>query len=193
MKQLFIITLLAGVLTLSSTQMATAQFEEPVIEKVTPEQKSRFMERFSQVKWTGQGFNYNSLDRKPAIEIRARLQDVFGEPTQRVEDIIEKDGRLRDGKSIQFEYWFVVDGEIPMMVLDLDGPFEDGLVYVGASRYVDMMPQVKRTLTKLVEGASPEEFTDYFYSPERDQWFKVSYSNGEYQKEEIDQPDHIKL
>lgn len=193
MKQFFIITLLTGILTLSSTHMVSAQFEEPVIEKVTPEQKSRFMERFSQIKWTGQGFNYNTLDRKPAIEIRARLQDVFGEPTQRVEDIIEKDGRLRDGKSIQFEYWFVVDGEIPMMVLDLDGPFEDGLVYVGASRYVDMMPQVKRTLTKLVEGATPEEFTDYFYSPERDQWFKVSYSGGEYRKEEIDQPDHIKL
>ncbi|MFN1835435.1 hypothetical protein AB2B38_009250 [Balneola sp. MJW-20] len=193
MKNLLITTILIGVLTIVSTEQAMAQFEEPVIEKVTEDQKAAFMQRFSDVKWTGQGFNYNSLDRMPAIEIRAKLQDAFGEPTQTVEDIIKKDGRLRDGKSIQFEYWFVIDGEIPMMILDLDGPFEDGLVWVGASRYIDLMPQVKRTLTKLVGDAQPKEYVDYFFSPERDQWFKVAYSGGKYTKEEIKQPDHIKL
>ena len=114
---------------------AQAQFEEPEIKKVenTKEARAAFQSEFSDIKWTGQGFRYNELDRMPSIEIRAVLQDVYGDPTQKVEDIIEKDGYLRDGKSVQFEYWFIIDGKIPMMVLDLEGPFEDGLVYVGAS------------------------------------------------------------
>jgi hypothetical protein len=77
------------------------------------------------------------------------------------------------------------------MVLDLEGPFDNGLVYVGASRYVDLMPQVKRTLTKELRDASPKEYVDYFYSPERSQWYKVSYLAGEYKKEEIKKPSHI--
>lgn len=172
---------------------AQAQFEEPVIKKVSNEDRADFQRQFSDIKWTGQGFRFNELDRMPAIEIRAVLQSAYGDPTQTVEDIIEKDGYLRDGKSIQFEYWFIIDGYIPMMVLDLEGPFDDGLVYVGASRYVDMMPAVKRTLTKELRAASPKEYVDYFYSPERGQWYKVSFKAGEYKKEEIKQPSHIKL
>ncbi|MBO6587309.1 MAG: hypothetical protein JJ953_14455 [Gracilimonas sp.] len=171
---------------------AQAQFEEPDIKKVSKEDRAEFQSRFADIKWTGQGFNYNELDRMPAIEIRAVLQGAYGDPTQKVEDIIEKDGYLRDGKSIQFEYWFIIDGYIPMMVLDLEGPFDDGLVYVGASRYVDLMPQVKRTLTKELRETSPKEYVDYFYSPERGQWYKVSYEAGEYKKEEIKKPSHIK-
>ncbi|SMO48201.1 hypothetical protein [Gracilimonas mengyeensis] len=179
-------------LMLAQTTSVQAQFEEPEIKKVSNEERAEFQQRFSDIKWTGQGFRYNELDRMPSIEIRAVLQGAYGDPTQTVEDIIKKDGYLRDGKSIQFEYWFIVDGEIPMMILDLEGPFENGLVYVGASRYVDMMPAVKRTLTKELRNASPKEYADYFFSPERDQWYKVSYQAGEYKKEEIDQPDHIK-
>lgn len=173
---------------------AQAQFEEPEIKKVENNKEARvaFQSEFADIKWTGQGFRYNELDRMPSIEIRAVLQDVYGDPTQTVEDIIEKDGYLRDGKSIQFEYWFIIDGYIPMMVLDLEGPFEDGLVYVGASRYIDLMPEVKRTLTKELRAASPREYVDYFFSPERGQWYRISYEAGEYKKEEIKQPSHIK-
>lgn len=169
-----------------------AQFEEPEIVKVEASDRAKFQSTFDEIKWTGQGFNYNSLDRMPAIEIRAHLQGAFGDPTQTIEEIVES-GKYRAGKAIQFEYWFIIDGEIPMMVLDLDGPFENGLVYVGASRYIDLMPQVKRTLTRIVTETEPEEYVDYFYSPERDQWYKVSYANGKYSKEEVKQPSHIKF
>ena len=76
------------------------------------------------------------------------------------------------------------------MVLDLDGPFENGLVYVGASRYIDLMPRVKRALTRKLMGdeGDPAEFTDYFFSPERDQWYRVQYKDGEYSNEMINRP-----
>ena len=187
-KQLFFFFVLMVLLT----STAYAQFEEPKIQKVENEDATKFEQRFTDIKWTGQGFNYSSLDKIPAIKIRARLQGVFGAPTKTIEHIVEN-GKLRAGKAIQFEYWFIIDGEIPMMVLDLDGPFADGLVYVGASRYIDLMPQVKRTLTRLLTEVQPKEYTDYFYSPERSQWYKVTYANGMYKKSEIEVPSHIKL
>jgi hypothetical protein len=187
-KQLFVFFLFMILLTTS----ARAQFEEPIIIKVSHEDAEAFQERFGDIKWTGQGFNYNSLDRIPAIEIRARLESVFGEPTKTIENVMG-DEKFRAGKAIQFEYWFIIDGEIPMMVLDLDGPFADGLVYVGASRFVDLMPEIKRTLTRELTEAEPKEYTDYFFSPEREQWYKVSYSQGQYKKEEIGTPPHIRI
>jgi len=175
------------------TSSVNAQFEEPTFRKIEVTERDEYREFFDRFKLTGQGlYNQTELDRMPSIQIRARLQDVFGSPTQTVEELIqENDFRL--GKAIQFEYWFIVDDEIPMMLLDLDGPFTDGLVYVGASRYIDLMPEVKRTLTRLVEDAAPSEYQDYFYSPEREKWFQISYSNGEYKTEEIDAPSHLKI
>ena len=187
-RNLFTIFLLMILLTTA----AQAQFEEPEIIKVGADEVAKFESKFKTIKWTGQGFNPNSLDKMPAIEIRAHSQGAYGEPTRKIEDIVNS-GTYRPGKAIQFEYWFIVDGEIPMMVLDMDGPFADGLVYVGASRYIDMMPQVKRTFTRLVTEAEPKEYTDYFYSPEDEQWYKVSYSNGVYKKEEIEKPSHLRL
>lgn len=177
---------------LVSTSQLQAQFQEPDIKKVSNEDVAQFQQQFKDIKWTGQGFNYNELDRVPAIELRARLESVYGAPTKTIENIVER-GKLRAGKAIQFEYWFIVDGEIPMMILDLDGPFADGLVYVGASRFIDLMPAVKRTFTRDLLESEPKAYVDYFYSPEREQWYEVRYQDGEYTKKEIDKPSHIRL
>lgn len=169
---------------------AAAQFEDPEIEKVDRSDRTVFQERFEDINWTGQGlYNPTTIDRIPTIELRSRLQAVFGDPTQRIEDLINTEN-YRPGKAVQFEYWFVIDDEIPMMILDLDGPFEDGLVYVGASRYIDLMPQIKRTFTRMLmdEGDSLASYSDYFYSPERDQWYEVRYNDGEFGREMIDRP-----
>lgn len=178
------------------TLSASAQFEEPDIEKVPhdPQKRSAFMERFEQIKWTGQGlYREAEIDRLETSEIRARLQARYGDPTQTLEDLINTEG-FRPAEAIQFEYWFTVDDSIPMMVLDIDGPFGKGLVYGGASRYIDLMPQIKRTFSeKLMSVDSPAEFQDYFYSPEREQWFEVRYEDGEYVTREIDSPEGMTI
>lgn len=168
---------------------AYAQFEESDIQKVNPSERAQFEQRFSDISWTGQGlYNPSMIDRLPTIELRSRLQAAFGEPTQTIKDLINNN--FRPGKAVQFEYWFIIDGEIPMMILDLDGPFENGLVYVGASRYIDLMPQIKRTLNKKLMNEVDElaPFSDYFFSPERDQWYLVEYENGEFNQEMINRP-----
>ena len=80
-----------------------------------------------------------------------------------------------------------------MMILDLDGPFENGLVYVGASRFVDRNPEIKRTLDKLLmkEVKQLGEYQDVFFSPEREQWYFVSYQNGEFARDTTDQPEQF--
>jgi hypothetical protein len=168
---------------------AIAQFEDPQFKKVEPNERAQFERMFADISWTGQGlYNPTTIDRIPTVELRSRLQAVFGEPTQTIKDLINNN--FRPGKAVQFEYWFIIDGEVPLMILDLDGPFENGLVYVGASRYIDLMPQVKRTLNrKLMNDVSElAPFSDYFFSPERDQWYKVEYKNGEFSHETINRP-----
>jgi len=185
-RKLFLFVLIV----LSTFSIAYAQFEEPEIEKVESSDRAQFESRFGDIKWTGQGlYNPTTIDRIPTIELRSRLQAVFGEPTQTIGDLINEQN-FRPGKAIQFEYWFVIDGQMPLMILDLDGPFENGLVYVGASRFIDMMPQVKRTLTRMLmsDEGDPQEFEDYFYSPERQQWYLVQYKDGEFQRDMVDRP-----
>ena len=168
---------------------AFAQFEAPEINKVTEDRRAWFMERFNDIKWTGRGlYNETDLDDRQTNEIRARLQAVYGNPTQTIEDLINQED-FRPGKAIQFEYWFTVNDSIPMMVLDWDGPFGSGLTFVGASRYIDLMPQVKRTFArKLMTVDDLANYQDYFYSPERQQWFNVAYSDGQYETKEITSP-----
>ena len=183
------ISLLTGIFFLLMGHTAYAQFEEPDIVKVEYSERQNFEDRFEDIKWTGQGlYNNSTIDRIPTIELRSRLQAAFGDPTQTIKDLINNN--FRPGKAIQFEYWFIIDGEMPLMVLDLDGPFANGLVYVGASRYIDLMPQVKRTLNRMLMGeeGDPAEYSDYFYSPEREQWYLVKYEDGEYSQDQISRP-----
>ena len=171
-----------------------AQFEDPVFEKVDRSERARFQQMFSDISWTGQGlYNPTTIDRIPTVELRSRLQAVFGEPTQTIGDLINEQN-FRPGKAVQFEYWFIIDDRMPLMLLDLDGPFENGLVYVGASRYIDMMPQVKRTLNRMLMNDYGElaSFSDYFYSPERDQWYLVEYKDGEFNHEAIERPGSLR-
>lgn len=182
--------LLLTVLCLVYSTAAFAQFDDPEFKKVDRSERERFERMFAEINWTGQGlYNPTTIDRIPTVELRSRLQAVFGEPTQTIGDLINNTN-FRPGKAVQFEYWFIIDERIPLMLLDLDGPFENGLVYVGASRYIDLMPQVKRTLNRMLMNDYGElaPFSDFFYSPERDQWYLVEYKDGEFNHQPIDRP-----
>lgn len=191
LHQVFTLTI---VLFLMLAGSLFAQFEEPKIEKVPHDQRQEFLQRFSDIKWTGQGlYQQTRIDNMQTNEVRARLQAQYGDPTQTIEDLINTSG-FRPAEAIEFEYWFIIDDKIPLMILDIDGPFGDGLVYGGASRYIDLMPQIKRTLSqKLMSVDGPAPFQDYFYSPEREQWFDVRYQNGEFITKKIDSPDGMTI
>lgn len=189
----FFTAILAVFLTLISAS-AYGQFQAPEFEKVTHENRSQFKQQFHGMKLTGQGLHQETkIDSRQTNEIRARLQAAFGDPTQTLEDLINQKG-FRPGKAIQFEYWFTVDDSIPLIILDWDGPFGSGLTFGGASKYVDLMPQIKRAFSqKLMSVDKLGNFQDYFYSPEREQWFKVAYKDGKFKTKKIDSPDGLTI
>jgi hypothetical protein len=90
--------------------------------------------------------------------------------------------------AIEFEYWFVVDGKYPLLVLDPKGPFGKELVYSAASRYIDMMPQIMRTFSKKLLHAKPAPFKDYYYAADREKWYVVQYKDGKYSVKHIQSP-----
>jgi len=188
MRKHFLLFVTTLFLLLSSVT-AQAQFEEPQFRKVTNAERASFVRNhINQMKQTGQGlYNDSRLDTIPTSKLRARLQAVFGDPTQTIEDLIDKPN-FRPGMAIQFEYWFVVDGKIPLIILDSKGPFGRELVYSGASRYIDLMPQIMRTFSKKLLAADPAPFQDYYYSADREKWYDVRYENGEYSTKQISSP-----
>ncbi|MEX0679765.1 MAG: hypothetical protein WD097_00145 [Balneolales bacterium] len=167
--------------------------EEPEIVKINHSDLQAFERQFRNIRWTGAGFQESMvIDRIPTAELRARLQKVYGNPSQKLKHLIEKDN-FRPGFYIQFEYWFVIDDEVPLIILDIDGPFGRGLVFAGASRYVDLMPEIKRTLSrKLMEVNELGEFEDHYYEMNDQQWYLVSYQNGNFQNEKVNRPGTLK-
>jgi hypothetical protein len=164
-------------------------FRVPEFRKIELAEAANFERTHRNVMWSGQGFQgRTAIDQIPAVELRARLQTVFGNPTKRLEDLITKPG-FRLGEAIQYEYWFMVNENIPIMILDIDGPFATGLVYAGPVAFMDYLPEIKRTLSAiLMEPTRFEEFTDIFYSPERNQWFEIMYKDGEFETKETARP-----
>lgn len=173
---------------------AQAQFEAPEFEKVSNEERAEFKRLLNNTNLTGQGlYESTNLDDRQTNEIRARLQAEFGNPTQKLEDLIHQDN-FRPGKAIQFEYWFTVNDSIPFVVLDWNGPFGSGLTYGGASKYVDLMPEIKREFVKKLMGIENlGEYEDYFYSPEKQQWYQVSYKEGRFQNKKIESPQGMSI
>lgn len=173
---------------------AYAQFEAAEFEKVPNDNRTDFKRLTQTISLTGQGlYEDTKLDDKQTNEIRARLQAKFGAPTQTLNDLLNQPN-FRPGKAIQFEYWFMVNDSIPLIVLDWNGPFGSGLTYGGASKYIDLMPQIKREFVqKLMSVEELGEFEDYFYSPEKEQWYNVSYKDGRFKNIEIDSPDGMSI
>ncbi|MDZ7716938.1 MAG: hypothetical protein U5J95_12060 [Balneolaceae bacterium] len=192
MKKIFLSALITAALVFSSLT-ATAQFEEAEFIKVSTQKADWFDQRFSEINWTGQGLNQQTaIDPMQTSEVRALLQAEFGDPTLKIEDMLEKPN-FRPGMAIQFEYRFVVNDSIPLIILDVFGPFGRGLSYSGASRYIDLMPQIKRTLARRLTGQDPAEYKDYYYSADKEKWYEVTYVDGKYSYEAIDQPEDLNM
>ncbi len=168
---------------------AQLDFGTTEIEKVPFEDYQEFEEQFSNVNWTSAGFDASlPIDRIPTSELRARLQAAYGDPTFGVGDLLNRPD-FTASQYVQFEYWFIVDDEIPMIVLDVDGPFRRGLIYAGAPQFVDLMPEIKRNFSsELMSVDSLAEYRDYFYVIDEDQWYVVGYEDGEYVREETSNP-----
>lgn len=198
MKQLAFVLCCVMISALAATSLKAQEtgfdaFTEADIVKVTSENAAAFERQFRNTRWTGLGMQgITDIDRIPSMEVRARLQTVFGDPTRQLDDLAFE-SNFRIAEAIQYEYWFIIDEEIPLMILDIDGPFARGLVYAVSVSYIDLMPQIKRGLSGLLmEPSTLAEYEDVFFSPEREAWYEVRFQGGEFSYEEINMPPRFR-
>lgn len=187
-KLFFVVFTLILVITLDVQAQQNAFFSAPTFKKIQKQDLPAFFRKYT-TNVTGRGLQNNvTIDNIPTMEIRARMQAVFGAPTKTVIDMLAE-ADFRPAKYIQFEYWFEVNDSIPMVILDPNGPFSSGLTYGGLPRYVDIMPEIKREFSKLLMDAKTlGEYSDFYYAlDERDKakgeaipegWYLVQFKNG---------------
>ena len=140
-----------------------------------------FRNRYADVEWVYEGSNSLAvLDTMRTTEIRSRMQAHFGSPTQTLADFGPLHRIILD-EYIQFEYWFVVNDTIPLVVMDVNGPFERGIVAATDARHGDILRSVRDAfLRRLVDEPRREPYVDYYFEKETGVWYRSGYDGERY-------------
>lgn len=149
-----------------------------------------FTKKFAGTRWAFEGSNsLHRLDTTFTRDLRARLQAEFGSPTQTIADhggSPDSD----DAEYIQFEYWFVLNDTLPLRVMDVNGPFERGLVVAGPHQNREVIGDIKdEILRRLADSGERAPYVDYYHLPEQRMWFLTGYDGEKYFIERIRRPD----
>lgn len=173
-------------------------YVEPVVEEVFELkswklvkrlERQGFSKQFSKVKWAYLGNNYlTALDTTLTRILRAHMQAFFGPPTRTLAEL-NVNRHLRMDEYIQFEYWFVLNDTIPIMVMDANGPLDRGFVVAGDHRYRDKLMDLRQDLLTPIFEEGPAAYVDYFYHYPARRWYKTGYDGRRYFRRVIGQPD----
>ncbi len=149
-----------------------------------------FEKQFESTLWAYVGSNrITPLDTMFTRELRARLEARFGSPTRTLTEVDFHDN-LRKEEYIEFEYWFVLNDSIPLIVMDVNGPFERGLVVAGDQRFRDHLLDIKHAfLEELVRSGERAPYVDYYYHTERGLWFRTGFDGQRYFLTQISRPN----
>lgn len=149
-----------------------------------------FRNKFKETRWAYIGSNtLSTIDTTFTRDLRARMQSEFGSPTQTIADL-DHSQRVRPAEYIQFEYWFVVNDTIPLMVMDVNGPFERGLVVASSHEYQDVLPDIKDAFLGRLGGSETRSpYADYYYLTEQRLWFLTGFDGEKYFIDRISRPD----
>ncbi len=148
-----------------------------------------FQRRFGQDGWAYLGSNsWTPLDTLRTAELRARLQAHFGNPTRTLAEVDLHQQRPRE-EYIQFEYWLVLNDSIPFRIMDVNGPFERGLVVASTPRYRDQLWIMRQTLLgRLITDPRRAPFVDYYYQRETDTWYLTGFDGQQFFLKPIRRP-----
>jgi hypothetical protein len=163
-----------------------------------------FRDRFADTRWSFLGSGaWTVLDTTHTRVLRARLQAQFGDPTQTLADVwrnargaasgSRQNGpgsnagdsnadapALRDATA-QFEYWFVVNDSIPVIVTDTRGPYDRGLIVSSDQRYRDRLPALRRAvLAPIAQSDSTAPYVDYYRDAQTRRWYRTGYDGRTY-------------
>ncbi len=154
-----------------------------------PPEIDAFEETFRDTQWAYLGSNERiPADTMRTRTLRALLEAHFGPPTRTVTE------QVAEGQTspeyIQFEYRFVLNDAIPLVVVDVNGPFERGVVTMTDRKYRDRLPEFKASLFDPVLRAGVcAPYVDYYYVTARQSWFLTGFDGERFFLEKIPVPD----
>ncbi len=150
-----------------------------------------FERRFPGLRWSYSGNNSRmGLDTSWTRVLRGRLEAAFGPPTQTLIESRRRPGARGAEEYIQFEYWIIANDSIPLLVMDVDGPFDRGLVVATDQRYRNALPDLRvELLRELLKKQFPEPYVDYYFNKDQRQWYRAGFNGARYFQERIAPPD----
>lgn len=148
-----------------------------------------FDDAFRDTQWTYLGSNERiPSDTIRTRDLRALLEARFGPPTRTLAEHFAS-GRA-PSEYIQFEYRFVLNDSIPLMLLDVNGPFERGVVAMTDRKYRERLPRIKAALLdSALEAAVRAPYADYYYVAALESWFLTGFDGERFFLERIPAPD----
>jgi hypothetical protein len=166
-----------------------ASAEEPAFtvrkaRRVRKLERSWFRETFGDVQWSflGSGRSFSFVDTTLARNLRARLEAVYGAPTQTLGDF-----NLRTPREeyVQFEYWMVVNRTIPVVIMDAGGPMERGVIVSTDAQYREHLPAMRRQLLQPLKDARRAVYVDYYYNEVQRQWYRTGFNGRTFFRERV--------
>ncbi len=145
---------------------------------------------FADTRWAYLGMEgVTPVDTSWTRELRARLEARYGPPTRTVSDVAGRSGRPT-GETFQFEYRFVVNDTIPLVVTDVDGPLDRGLVVASDARLgSETLLALRRAfLRPLALSTDRAPYADYFYDKEEQSWYRTGFDGERFFTERIRRP-----
>lgn len=153
---------------------------------VAAHEQGGFLAAYREVFW-GAVNAPSAMDTVATPELRARLATLFGAPTRNAA-AAEQEG-YAGSEHVQFEYWLVANDSIPILVLDVDGPFGRGLLVAGDDHFRQVLPALKDDLAaRVIAAGPPAAYADYYHSQDRRAWYRTGYDGRVYFTEEVRQP-----
>lgn len=159
-------------------------------EKISRLRAPLFRADFDSTQWAFTGSNSRSpVDTMQTADIRSRLQTLFGSPTITLAESPAPDSLMRE-QIIEFEYWFMLNDSVRVVVLDVNGPWDRGVVLAADQDYRAHLPVIKtQFLEQLIPEADRTSFTDYYYNVDQQTWYLTGFDGASFFDRRIERPD----
>jgi len=152
--------------------------------------RSEWISQFQNIQWAYLGSNFfTPIDTMSTPVLRGHLEAYFGAPTHTAIEKIQGDPTPGDGNG-QFEYWLVVNESIPVIVMDVFGPFDRGVILATDHQFRASMFAMRQSLLRnAILHTMPAAYVDYYYNQVSEQWYRTGYDGTSYFTDPVSQPD----
>ena len=173
---------------MGAEERASALVDDPLEvswRKYAADEQGDFLNLYSEAFWRAVGTPH-PLDTLHTPALRAKLNGLVGAPTRNAA-AREQEG-YTGSEYVQFEYWLEVNEEIPVLVMDTEGPFGRGVLLAVDEAHVEHFADIKLDLFGRLDRTDPVPYADYFHSRDDGQWFRTGYDGEAYFTRETRRP-----